>query len=66
MTEPNVPRLRLGTRKVFKSGGGKGTPVISIPKVWRDSCGIKVGDMVIVEICPEGLMIRPTPSKPKF
>lgn len=64
MTEPNAPQLRLGTRKVYECG--KSNVVINIPKVWRDSVGLNIGDTVFFEIHPDGLMIRPTSSKPKF
>ena len=58
MVEPF--RFGLGCRKIYKCG--RGTPVIAIPKIWRENYGVKIGDSVSIEVLHDGNLLVKAPQ----
>jgi bifunctional DNA-binding transcriptional regulator/antitoxin component of YhaV-PrlF toxin-antitoxin module len=51
----------LGCRKIYTCG--RGTPVIALPKLWRENYGVKTGDSVSIEVLHNGDMLVKPPEK---
>lgn len=54
-------RFGLGCRKIYTCG--RGTPVIAIPKVWRENYGVGSGDSVSIEVLQNGDLLVKAPKK---
>jgi bifunctional DNA-binding transcriptional regulator/antitoxin component of YhaV-PrlF toxin-antitoxin module len=53
-------RFGLGVRKIYECG--RGTPVIAIPKIWRENYGVKTGDSVSIEVLQDGDLLIKAPQ----